>query len=128
MKIFFLILLLFLSNSAFSQKFVAITFDDLPSPQGNLDDYIYITDGLMKILNDYNIKLTGFANEGKTDVDGEREQRIAQLKKWIDNGHDLGNHTYSHPDIGKVGLEEYEKDIINPKAIRLPYKVLPYKL
>jgi polysaccharide deacetylase len=21
------------------------------------------------------------------------------LKRWIDGGHDLGNHTYSHPDL-----------------------------
>ncbi len=71
----------------------------------------------MKIFNNYNIKLIGFANEGKTDIDGEREERIAQLKKWIDNGHDLGNHTYSHIDIGKVGLQAYEEDIIKGEPL-----------
>lgn len=121
MKKIILIILLFISSIAFAQKKIAITFDDLPSPLKSLDDNIYVTDHLLKILRDNNIKLTGFVNEGKTDIDGEREQRIALLQKWIADGHDLGNHTYAHSDIGRVGLKAYEEDVIKgePLVIKL---------
>jgi len=119
-KFFFIVniaAILLFANFSFAQKYVAITFDDLPSPLANLDDNIYVTDNLLKILEDYNIKLTAFANEGKTNIEGEREQRAALLKKWIDKGHDLGNHTYSHVDIGRVGLAAYEEDVIKGEPL-----------
>ncbi len=115
-KILFL-LLIFVCNISFSQKKIAITFDDLPSQSKSLEDNIYITDHLLKILRDNNIKLTAFVNAGKTEVEGEREQRIAQLQKWITDGHDLGNHSYSHFDIGKVGLKTYEEDILKGEPL-----------
>ena len=110
-----------MSNAAFSQKKIAITFDDLPSQQMNLQDCIYITDNLLKILKDNKIQVTGFVNAGKTDVEYQQEKRIAQLKKWLSVGHDLGNHTYAHSDIGKVGLQLYEEDVIKgePLVIKL---------
>ncbi len=121
MKKIILLLILFSGNFAFAQKKIAITFDDLPSPHMELTDCIYTTDNLLKILRDNNIKLTGFANAGKIDIEGEREIRTAQLKKWVDNGHDLGNHTYAHSDIGRVGLQTYMEDVIKgePLVIKL---------
>ncbi|MBS1494255.1 MAG: polysaccharide deacetylase family protein [Bacteroidetes bacterium] len=117
MKKITLIILLLISNFAFSQKKIAITFDDLPSPHLNIDDCIYTTDHLLKILKDNNIKVTAFVNEGKTDVDSNTELRVAQLKKWLADGHDLGNHTYAHSDIGKVGLQKYEEDVIKGEPL-----------
>ena len=31
---------------------------------------------------------------------------------WLDAGAELGNHTWSHPDLNQVSLEEYEKQIL----------------
>lgn len=117
MKKIFIVLILFLCNTSFAQKKIAITFDDLPSPHLDINDCIYTTDHLLKILKDNNIKLTAFVNAGKTEVDSNANLRIAQLKKWLAGGHDLGNHTYSHSDIGKVGLIKYEEDIINGEPL-----------
>ena len=121
MKKIIMFLILIISNVSFAQKKIAITFDDLPSPHLNIDDCIYTTDHLLKILKNNNIKLTGFVNAGKTDVDSNSELRVAQLKKWLADGHDLGNHTYAHSDIGKVGLQKYEEDVIKgePLVIKL---------
>lgn len=120
-KISLLLIILFLSDFSFGQKKVAITFDDLPSQQMNLQDCIYITDNLLKILKDNKIQVTGFVNAGKTDIDHHQEKRIAQLKKWLADDHDLGNHTYAHSDIGKVGLQAYKDDVIKgePLVIKL---------
>jgi len=40
------------------------------------------------------------------------EQRRDLLKMWLDAGAELGNHTWSHPDLNQVSLEEYEKQIL----------------
>lgn len=121
MKIIILILILFISNISFSQKKIAITFDDLPSPHMELNDCIYTTDHLLKILRDNNIKLTGFVNAGKTEIDTNVIYRVEQLRKWLDDGHNLENHTYAHSDIGRAGLIEYQKDVIKgePLVVKL---------
>ena len=121
MKKIITLLIIFIANFSFAQKKVAITFDDLPSQQMKFDDCVYITDNLLKILKDNNLPIIGFVNAGKTDVEYQQEKRIAQLKKWIAAGYDLGNHTYAHSDIGKVGLQAYEEDVIKgePLVIKL---------
>jgi peptidoglycan/xylan/chitin deacetylase (PgdA/CDA1 family) len=117
MKKILLIFILLTSSAAFSQKKIAITFDDLPSPHLELNDCIYTTDNLLKILKDNNIKLTGFVNAGKTEIDTNSIYRVAQLQKWLGDGHDLGNHTYAHSDIGRAGLLAYENDIIKGEPL-----------
>ena len=121
MKIIILIVILFISNISFSQKKIAITFDDLPSPHMELNDCIYTTDHLLKILRDNNIKLTGFVNAGKTEIDTNVIYRVEQLRKWLSDGHNLENHTYAHSDIGRAGLIEYQKDVVKgePLVIKL---------
>jgi peptidoglycan/xylan/chitin deacetylase (PgdA/CDA1 family) len=34
------------------------------------------------------------------------------LQEWIDQGFDLGNHTYSHPDINAMSIEQIESEIV----------------
>ncbi|MBS1515274.1 MAG: polysaccharide deacetylase family protein [Bacteroidetes bacterium] len=121
MKKIISLLIIFIANFSFAQKKVAITFDDLPSQQMKFDDCVYITDNLLKILKDNNLPIIGFVNAGKTDIEYQQDKRIAQLKKWIAAGYDLGNHTYAHSDIGKVGLQAYEEDVIKgePLVIKL---------
>lgn len=35
---------------------------------------------------------------------------------WLDAGHDLGNHTYSHIDLNRTPVADYETDIVNGEA------------
>ncbi len=34
------------------------------------------------------------------------------LNLWLDAGADLGNHTFTHPDINDVPLAQYTADIV----------------
>ncbi len=39
-------------------------------------------------------------------------RRIALLRAWLEAGHDLGNHTYSHPDLQTTPLAQYQQDVL----------------
>jgi peptidoglycan/xylan/chitin deacetylase (PgdA/CDA1 family) len=81
-----------------SGRAVAFTFDDLPATRlPTLEDGRAITTGLLDQLETLSIPATGFVNETKLDdVPGEEAARTALLEAWLEAGHDLGNHTYSH--------------------------------
>ena len=65
-----------------SQKVVALTFDDGPTPKA--------TDEILSILAEENVKATFFV------IGGELENNPEPGKKIVAAGHELGNHTYSH--------------------------------
>jgi chitin deacetylase len=65
-----------------SQKVVALTFDDGPTPKA--------TDELLSILQQENIHATFFV------IGGDLQQHLAEGKKIVAAGHELGNHSFSH--------------------------------
>jgi peptidoglycan/xylan/chitin deacetylase (PgdA/CDA1 family) len=105
---------------------VAVTFDDLPGPPGSLPstDVAALGENTRKLLATFaelRMPVVGFVNEGKLFVEGERpadvEARTAVLKTWIDAGHELGNHTYSHPSLNRTPLEEFQADVIRGEPV-----------
>lgn len=44
-------------------------------------------------------------------------EREAALRRWVDAGAELGNHTYSHPGLGRVTSEEYHADILRAEPL-----------
>lgn len=81
-----------------SEKKVALTFDDGPNPR--------YTDIVLDILREYGIKATFF-------VIGENAELYPEpLKRAIEEGHEIGNHTYSHPHMRKLSRLETEKEIL----------------
>ncbi|WP_353097724.1 polysaccharide deacetylase family protein [Tissierella praeacuta] len=106
-------------NGSKHQKFIALTFDDGPHPQ--------YTPEILDLLDKYNIKATFF-------VLGQfAEQYPDIIKRQAKEGHEIGNHTYSHINIQQVPKqkvkEEFDKtqDIIfsltgiKSKTFRPPY-------
>lgn len=98
---------------------VAITIDDLPaaSPTLPTPDITEMTVKLLTTLRDQKIPVVGFVNEKKLYKFGEVDQRIAALKMWLDYGFDLGNHTYTHLSLNKVGLKAWEDDVIQGESV-----------
>lgn len=72
-------------------------------------------DDLLEILNKYNIKANFFV-EGKYI-----ENNIDYLKKMIDDGHLIGNHSYSHKDFQKLTEEEMIEEITKTNDIIKEY-------
>jgi peptidoglycan/xylan/chitin deacetylase (PgdA/CDA1 family) len=92
---------------------MAVTVDDLPAqPSRDVAEMGRVTDGVLGALGRHRVRAVGFVNEGKLQPAAERSARLALLRRWLDAGHDLGNHTFSHPDLQRVPLEEYERDVL----------------
>jgi peptidoglycan/xylan/chitin deacetylase (PgdA/CDA1 family) len=92
---------------------VALTIDDLPrgGDDRNGNSIEAVTAMTKKLVG--NLKGTnaiGFVNPGRLPALGEKGLQEV-LKIWVDGGLDLGNHTYSHPDISNLTTAEYCADI-----------------
>jgi len=96
---------------------IAVTIDDLP--WARLDgitppDLQARHERLIAALKQAAVPGVGFVNENKLEVDGKVDpKRLAMLEDWLDAGYELGNHTYSHADINEVGVDAFEKEILD---------------
>jgi peptidoglycan/xylan/chitin deacetylase (PgdA/CDA1 family) len=99
---------------------VAITIDDLPAGSANSMDAATITDmttRLLTTLRDEKVPAVGFVNEKKLYKPGEVDERIRALRMWLDYGFELGNHTFSHSSLNKVGLQAWEDDVVQGESV-----------
>jgi peptidoglycan/xylan/chitin deacetylase (PgdA/CDA1 family) len=108
------------------ERSVAVTFDDLPGPPAGLvsNEVPALRENTQKLLatlREHGVPAVGFVNEGKLFVSGEAaadaEARTAVLKMWVDAGFELGNHTYSHPDLNRTLLAEFEEDVVRGEPV-----------
>jgi peptidoglycan/xylan/chitin deacetylase (PgdA/CDA1 family) len=60
-------------------------------------------------------------NEGKLFREGEGPDAVAArtsaLEMWLDAGHALGNHTYSHRSLNRLPLEEFQADVLRGETV-----------
>ena len=97
---------------------IALTFDDLPA-LSIVSEQAYINTTNIRLLQGlkrHHLPAIGFANEGKLD-EGERQAQIANLKRWLDAGIELGNHTFSHESPNTLGAEAYVADIARGEPV-----------
>src|SRR5947208_10287524 len=90
---------------------IALTFDDIPgsSIPGNRDCLRW-NQRLLTTLQKHRAPALGLVNTSKgCDL-------TPVLNAWLDAGHDLGNHTFSHPDLNAISLKEYEEDVISGES------------
>ena len=80
-----------------NKKVVALTFDD--GPDGNT------TPQALDILAKYKIKATFFV-QGKNIAGNE-----SILKRMQSEGHEVGNHSWNHPILTKLSLEDAKKQL-----------------
>lgn len=108
-------------------KVVALTFDDGP--------HTVYTPKILEILRRYKVRATFF-------LIGERVERFPHIVRMIvSEGHEIGNHTYSHPNNLPIkNWDEIRKEIekcseavervtgIRPRLFRPPKGFLNYKV
>lgn len=76
---------------------IALTFDDGPHPKWTAE--------ILDILEEYNIKTTFF-------VIGKNAELYPDIvKREIDEGHEIGNHSYSHIFLNKRENETIENEL-----------------
>jgi peptidoglycan/xylan/chitin deacetylase (PgdA/CDA1 family) len=63
------------------------------------------------------VPAVGFVNERKLFVRGEMDARTDILRAWLDAGLELGNHTFSHINLQKAPLAEYEEDVVRGETV-----------
>ena len=88
---------------------VAITIDDLPFValgQFSFEEKHQMFIRILSTLKKYNVKIIGFT-VGRTLTE-ENKIFLDELKR---EGHIIGNHTFSHPDLNKTSKDDYILDI-----------------
>jgi peptidoglycan/xylan/chitin deacetylase (PgdA/CDA1 family) len=108
---------------------VAVTFDDLPATEAgavanDTESLETLTRKLLTAVREHRVPAVGFVNERKLFVAGEGaavvDRRTGLLRMWLDAGLELGNHTYSHPDLNTVPLERFQADVLRGEAVSRP--------
>jgi peptidoglycan/xylan/chitin deacetylase (PgdA/CDA1 family) len=103
------------------KKQVCFSFDDLPVVSYGITDTCFQKELMNKLINSLKsnkIPAIGFVNEKKLYAkDAIDPTQIGILKSWVNNGLDLGNHTYSHPDYNTLSFKEYSQDILKGETI-----------
>lgn len=105
-----------------SEKLIALTFDDGPD-----EDF---TPQILDILKKYGVKATFY-------VIGEKVQYNKKIiRREFKEGHEIGNHTYTHINVSKNGYNKIKKEIgdtqsaiksvtgVYPKTFRPPYRAI----
>ncbi|MEX2461613.1 MAG: polysaccharide deacetylase family protein [Paenibacillaceae bacterium] len=109
-------------NGSIKESKIALTFDDGPDNK--------YTPAILDVLRKYHVKATFF-------VLGVRaEANPAVIKRIINEGHAIGNHSYNHANPAKLTEAQFEKQFTHtqvilhkligyePKLIRTPYGAL----
>lgn len=67
------------------------------------------------------IPVTGLVVTQTAEQSGDIGKRSLQL--WLDDGYDLGNHSYSHPDFAAISTEQMEAEITRADSMLRPLLV-----
>jgi peptidoglycan/xylan/chitin deacetylase (PgdA/CDA1 family) len=102
------------------QRSIAITIDDLPAGSANVmtgREIVEMTTKLLSTLRAEKVPAIGFVNEQKLYKIGEVDDRIKALNLWLDNGFELGNHTFAHTSLNRVPLAAWEEEVIRGETV-----------
>src|SRR5208282_2906734 len=99
----------------------AITFDDGPDPEW--------TPQILDVLKEKGVKATFFL------IGVEAEKYPGITKRVYNEGHEIGNHTFTHPDISNISKRYFEVELnlterffegklgVKPVLFRPPYSI-----
>jgi peptidoglycan/xylan/chitin deacetylase (PgdA/CDA1 family) len=81
-----------------SEPAIALSFDDGPSPHNTIE--------LLELLEEHDGRATFFA------VGEEIAGREAIVERLLEQGHELGNHTYGHPRTVHLDRDELLREVV----------------
>ena len=84
-----------------SEKVAAVTFDVNWAEK----DYLY---SILDTLDKYNVKGTFFIMGGWVDYS---EENVKKLKDIKERGHEIGNHSYKHPQFSTISKEKISEEL-----------------
>lgn len=114
----FLLLFLLVIQTGRAQKYMALTVDDLPFVGTYQPKKMSAaTESLLNTFRQYGIPAVGFVNEVYSKNKDNAALKTRLLEDWLKAGHELGNHTWSHPSLTRVSLEEYQQEILRGEKI-----------
>jgi cellulose synthase/poly-beta-1,6-N-acetylglucosamine synthase-like glycosyltransferase/peptidoglycan/xylan/chitin deacetylase (PgdA/CDA1 family)/spore germination protein YaaH len=100
---------------------VALSFDDGPDPVW--------TPKVLDILKQYHVHAAFMV------IGEEAQEHVGLLKRYIAEGHEIGNHTFTHPDISEISPFQLQEELnwterlfgaelgIQPLYFRPPYSI-----
>jgi cellulose synthase/poly-beta-1,6-N-acetylglucosamine synthase-like glycosyltransferase/peptidoglycan/xylan/chitin deacetylase (PgdA/CDA1 family)/spore germination protein YaaH len=100
---------------------VAISFDDGPDPKW--------TPQILDVLKKKNVKAAFML------IGDEAAQNVGLMRRIVREGHEIGNHTYTHPDISSISTRQLELEVtlteqlfasklgVQPLYFRPPYDI-----
>ncbi len=88
-------------------KYIALTFDDGPHPE--------YTEQMLNILKKENVKATFFLVGQMVELYPNLTQLI------IDEGHQVGNHTYSHPNLKQINEAQLAHELNYTKELIISF-------
>ncbi len=93
----------FIHNGCREKKLVALTFDDGPHPKETMQ--------VLDILKKYDAKATFF-------IAGKHANWYPEpLIRASNEGHEIGNHTFNHPDISSLSNAQIEEEIVKCEEV-----------
>jgi cellulose synthase/poly-beta-1,6-N-acetylglucosamine synthase-like glycosyltransferase/peptidoglycan/xylan/chitin deacetylase (PgdA/CDA1 family)/spore germination protein YaaH len=110
-----------LSQYGYHPKEVAISFDDGPDPEW--------TPKVLAILKQYHVIGTFFM------IGEEAQDNTGIMKRVYREGHEIGNHTFTHPDISEISPRQVDLELnlterlfaaelgVQPVYFRAPYSI-----
>ncbi len=109
------------SQYGYQPKKVAISFDDGPDPEW--------TPKILDILKKENVKGTFFM------IGEEAQDNVGLMRRVYREGHEIGNHTFTHPDISEISQRQVDLQLnltkslfeaelgVQPVYFRPPYSI-----
>ena len=107
-----------------TSRTIAVTFDDLPGipvdGDCNRAAIVEMNRRLVTAVEAAQVPTLGVASEGVV-CGSVRPQVLREVYAlWLNAGFDLGNHTFSHPDLNTTSVADYRVDIRRGEEVLRP--------
>jgi len=109
------------NQTGYNPKEVALSFDDGPDPTW--------TPKILDILKQYHVSGTFFM------IGAEAQNNVGVMQRVYREGHEIGNHTWFHPDISEISRRDLDLELnlterlfasklgVQPLYFRPPYSI-----